>query len=446
MTMVNTPEAEGAQALFCYIADYWGIDKTKEVFNTYYNKKNWPKEKGVFTDIRTFFTRHNKIIEKAFTSGRVDTSKTKNNIISYIERNKDWFISSLKIAQELLEKIPVISRNFKGIQVPKWQNIFYVHGDEEVMRVISKLFGSANNQSANEPDSRGVKRFGDINKWCPADIYFASQKAKKELNTLVNHEETKKNNLTFATLNELIATLVKSGDILPLSLKKVSGKISIEKVNFDRTKEEALLANTFCLGIQAYKIMTFSESYSFKNEKFKIGSYNGGRDIYIKIKSGDKEGRIQIRHIPTSKGRLSSAVKVILSYRGSSALGGQVVGIPLFTRIIESVNPNFAEKIRTQWNENYKTFVKDANRYINYGGGAENYKSNDAKIKNKFNDDIGAISGLILMNPLRKVIGDYFKKSDPKDRLAPQHNIVRALFEYVSSRTESSSRFVIVKD
>jgi hypothetical protein len=442
MTMVNTPEAEGAQALFCYIADYLGKDKTKKVFNPYYNKKNWPKENGVFTDIRTFFTRHNKIIEKAFTSGRVRSSKAKNNIISYIERNKDWFISSLKIAQELLEKIDVISRNFKGIQRPNLQNLFYVHGDEQVMGVISKLFGSANKQSAKGINSRGVKRFGDINKWCPADIYFASQKAKNELDKLNNDEETKKNNLTFAKLNEVVTALVKSGDILPLSLKKVSGKISIHKVNFDRKEEEALLANTFCLGIQEYKQMTFSESYSFKNKKFKIGSYSGGRDIYIKIKSDDKEGRIQIRHTPTSKGLPSPGVKIILSYRGSSALGGQVVGIPLFTRIIESVDPNFAKTIRTRWNINYETFVRDANLYINYGGGAERYKSNDKKIKKQFNDDIGAISGLILMNPLRKVIGDYFKSPITEK----QHNVVRALFQYVASRTEFSSQFVIVKD
>lgn len=426
MVMVNTDEAEGAQALFCYIADYLGLRKTRSSFKPYYESK----------DVDGFFEEHKKIIDEAFSSGRVDTSKPKRTIISYIKKNKDWFLSSMQIAEEILTQVDDISGKFRKVKSPGWQNLFYAHGDDDVMKTISELFKSANIQSAKMD---GTKYFGDLNKWSPADIYFASQKAKSRLLRLKNHEQTRKNNLTFAILNETIGELIESGDLLPLSLKKVSGNVSIHKVNFDRKSEETLLAKTECTGIQKWEEM--KGNYEFKNGKFKMHSYSGGRDIYITLKSDKKSGRIQIRHTPASGGKPSKGVKVILSYRGSSALGGQVVGIPLFTKIIETVDPVFATKLRSVWDGNYAKFARDANRYIINGGGSKKYKSGDKKQKNKFNDDMGAISGLTVMNPLREEIDKYFK--NPKEK---QHNVVRAIFAYTASRTELSSPFVIAKD
>ena len=62
-------------------------------------------------------------------------------------------------------------------------------------------------------------------------------------------------------------------------------------------------------------------------------------------------------------------------------------------------------------------------------------------LKNEFNNDVGAISALTIMNPLRKVISDYFKKKGKK-----QDNVIRAIFAYTASRTKNSAPFVIAKD
>ena len=62
-------------------------------------------------------------------------------------------------------------------------------------------------------------------------------------------------------------------------------------------------------------------------------------------------------------------------------------------------------------------------------------------IRDRFNDDIGALSGEIIMNPLRKVIDNYFKS--PKK---VQHNVVRAIWQYSASRSLDSAKFVIAKD
>ena len=103
--------------------------------------------------------------------------------------------------------------------------------------LIIKLFKSANKQYEN---LNGVKYFGNINKWSPADIYFATEKAKKQYKKLASDRETKNNNLTFAVLNKTIADSIESGDLLPLSLKKVNKKVYVQRVNFSRDKEEEL--------------------------------------------------------------------------------------------------------------------------------------------------------------------------------------------------------------
>ena len=80
------------------------------------------------------------------------------------------------------------------------------------------------------------------------------------------------------------------------------------------------------------------------------------------------------------------------------------------------------------------------NKY-NENGGVEKYKSVDKKIKKEFNDEVGAISAQLIMNPLRTEIDKFFSKRGEK-----RNNAVRALFAYTASRTENSSPFVIAKD
>jgi hypothetical protein len=140
----------------------------------------------------------------------------------------------MRIAETILGEVKDISSKFKKIKSPGWQNLFYTHGDDEVMKVMSNLFKSANNQSAK---AGGGKYFGDLNKWSPADIYFATAKAKKVLKDLENDSETKKNNIRFAKLNETTINLIEKAELLPLSLKKVNKMIVIKKVNFNRKYE-----------------------------------------------------------------------------------------------------------------------------------------------------------------------------------------------------------------
>ena len=429
MPVMSTDEAEGAQALFCFIADTLGSKKTKQEFKHYLSKVKAAPE---------FFDTHERLIKQAFSTNAVKTKVSKEKIVKYIAENNDWFLSSLSTAQTIINKIDDISSSFSHIKKPGWQNLFYRHGDDEVMGVMNDLYNSANAQSAKQD---GQEFFGNINKWTPADIYFASDKARTFFKKLSLEEQTRKNNLTFAVLNQHIANMIDSGDLLPLSLKKVVKDIKIKKVNFSRSVEEKLLASTVCTGVQKWDPMNGTFKYNAKNKKFSLSNYSGGRDIYITLKSNNAKGRIQIRHTPAGKGRPSKGVKVILSYVGSSASGGQLVGIPLLSKIIGQVDPAFARKLTLSFKESYPKFEKTANRYLE-SGGKELYKfKSGTKEKKQYNADMGALSGLIVMNTMRTLIDNYFKS--PKEK---QHNVVRAIFAYTASRTINSSPFVIAKD
>ena len=80
--------------------------------------------------------------------------------------------SSVLIAVKLLDDIKKINSKFGKIQDAGWQDFFYVRGatgGKTTMNNIDILFKYAN---------KNDKKFGDINKWSPADIYFVSKNAK----------------------------------------------------------------------------------------------------------------------------------------------------------------------------------------------------------------------------------------------------------------------------
>ena len=438
MAITNTPEAEGAQALFSYIADMLGAKKTKTEFTPYINKAK---------DSSEFFDIYKSIINSGYTSGAVKTEKSKDTIIRFIEKNDDWFMSSLKIALYLITEIDdFVSKKFAKIQAPKAQGLFYKHGDDEVMDGMSKLFKSANEEYKK---AKGSLFFGNINKWSPADIYFATAKAKKEIKKMVENPETKKNNLKFSVLNTSIGKMIKEGELLPLSLKQVKRDVVLKQVNFSRKAEEELLAETYSTGVKPYNVMQGSFKLGpklFKFDKPYSKGREGYRDIRAKIKSGKYTGDLQFRHTPASNGRPSQGFKVVLKYDGASALGGQVTSFPILVEQIKINDPEFAKKMAETFKKGYTEFEKAMKLYNEFGGGNMRYKppsnvKNKKELKDKFNDDVGAISALTLMNPLRKVISDYFKKPSEKT-----HNVMRTIFAYVASRTINSSPFVIAKD
>ena len=217
-----TTLAESSQALFCAIADYIGVKETNIIFDTNVSPN--------YTEFR------NKIKEKTIKEAhkRIDTPGVQLlDIETFLKKDEKWFISSMQIAKKLVNDINSIDPDLKIAQ-KGFQKLFYFRGDSDVMGNIETLF-----KIANKSGYKSQTKFGNVNKWNPADIYLASNKAKKEIINEVRNAKEKV--YTFQNLNILTSNLIDSGDLLPLSLKKTTKEAILQKVNFDRKTEIDLI-------------------------------------------------------------------------------------------------------------------------------------------------------------------------------------------------------------
>ena len=179
----NTAPAESAQALFCALADYLGASAVDEVFDlkkypTYLDFKKYWDENYPQAKIQTTFKTH---VDADVTLVSVEQLLSGKDVTSVREKD-DWYKSSLLIAKKLIKDINKISKEFSSIKQPSWSSIFYVRGDKNVMENIAELYKRANDiqKKLISEGANGIA-FSNINKWSPADIYFASPKAKKEI-------------------------------------------------------------------------------------------------------------------------------------------------------------------------------------------------------------------------------------------------------------------------
>ena len=97
-----------------------------------------------------------------------------SDIETFLGKNNDWYKSSVLIAFKLVKDITGVDADFK-LKQEGFQNLFYFRGDQEVMGNIEKLFKIANKSPITE---KNQVKFGNVNKWSPADIYFATKKAR----------------------------------------------------------------------------------------------------------------------------------------------------------------------------------------------------------------------------------------------------------------------------
>lgn len=422
--MADSPkEAEAAQALFCGIADYLGLQKTKEEFNLSKNP-----------NYLTFKRGHQKLIESTFkeqTRVKLPTVSLEK-IEELLNNDNDWYKSSINIAKKLMEEITDISKNFSRIRGVGWEDIYYIRGAKadknrsaNAMENISFLFDVANKNTNNY--------FGDINKWSPADIYLVSKYGDEVIDDelVFATDNDFKDSYTFLELNELISHLIESGDLLPLSLKKAANSVKIVKYNFDRKKEEEELA-----GIEYYGVSDWSKKYTRQNPIT--------RDIKIYF-SKDKKEKLKIRHDPYSANYgVNNAVKCEIEVTGAGGRGGSVVGIPLISQLFGRVDKKFENELKLAFAEGIRKYgeeIKKLNKKFGLPGGTLKKEAKEA-----YDAERSTLSGLYVSNAIMPVIYKWFKDNErnEKDKVL-NVRVIQRLLEYTSSRTEKSAKFVIAK-
>ncbi|CAB4127322.1 hypothetical protein UFOVP84_129 [uncultured Caudovirales phage] len=118
----------------------------------------------------------------------------------------DWIKSSIKIANHM---------KTMSIFKTKMANYDFHRGSNMVVK-ISKMYASAN---------KADKRFSDINKWTPADIWVATKAGELAINNASNTQD-------WVSLNQLILSLYESKDLIGVSLKKAETNVHHEVFNY----------------------------------------------------------------------------------------------------------------------------------------------------------------------------------------------------------------------
>tara|TARA_B100000902_G_scaffold190631_1_gene182228 strand:+ start:521 stop:1780 length:1260 start_codon:yes stop_codon:yes gene_type:complete len=419
MSAIDTKFGESAQALFCAIADIAGVSKAKSVLDL-----------SKYTNYNEFESDNRKLIDQAYKA--IDTpGASLIGIEDFLKRPSDkngWYRSSVLIALKLIQDITTLMSKlgytkFNRIQTPGINNLLYKRGDGPIMGNIEKLFKIAN-KNTKYWTTLGQPSFGDINKWSPADMYFASEVAKRNVNKELSFAQSNQGSYNIDRLNILITENMKSGDLFPLSLKKQIKEVQLQPVNFDEKSKTELLKNVKYKDIYKVEMKAGKVWYTEKDPQ---------RDMLLGIvddKGGDK-GKIQIRHEPSA-----GQWKVDFTYKGAQARGGSLTSFDAFSRLVGQHNSKVGEEFLKQYKIGNDLF-KAQNKI---------HEKTKAEFRNKYGKEAydkrrGELSATTIINRVMPVISGWLAK----EKQEVKTEFVRSIFTYVTSRAPKSGKFVIAK-
>ena len=394
----KTALAESSQALFCAIADFLGDRKSEKILDI--------KKYLTYTDFKRAVGEG--VVSQA--EKRIRTPGVSlSDIETFLGKNNDWYKSSTLIALKLVKDITGVDADFK-LKQEGFQNLFYFRGDQEVMGNIEKLFKVANKSPVTV---KNQVQFGNVNKWSPADIYLATAKARSEIASAVTKAKPK--TYTFIDLNILTSNLIDSGDLLPLSLKKTTKTVQLQKVNFDKKAEIKALEK---VSISPKKVTNW-QPY----KKVPFGTKGETRDMRAFLNNG---GEIKFRHDPSAKRFVAEFIG-----GGAEARGGSIGSIKLFCELFALVDKETSMRVLKEYQEGEKLYFQDLKLI-------ENLRGKDKKL---FDFERGSISALNIINRIMPILKNWFTKTDKKK----VDDFIRIIYQYITSRTPLSGKFVIAK-
>jgi hypothetical protein len=428
---------ETAQALFCAMADYLGQDKIKLTNSLFDVKKytDYPKFKKEWDNQ---YSKKKNSVEEIFKNHVKSGQASFQQVDDFLTKYKPWYISSSNIAKQLIAEVNGLNKLHAKIADFDWSEVFYEHKDE-IMNNISKLFEVANAKQKKNTDTK-TKRifipFGELNKWSPADIYFATPLAATEIENAASQINLPKT--TFISLNKMISRLIDNGELLPLSLKFAPDKVTIKKVNFKRTQEWKEL-----------------EKYGGGDVSWtayprgKIPQKPPARDLKLFLKNTNNENdKILIRHDASTAG-----IKGEILLKGMAARGGSL-GLEQILGIISLIDDSVATEIKNTFktlNATFKNMKKPIRKEL-----TDKVKSKGFDMKNKdektkevikeskkeinYDERVGQLSAIHVSNKIWPIIiKNIFTDENTKS------SFVRMTYAYAASMSKDSAKFVVAK-
>ena len=394
----KTALAESSQALFCAVADFLGENKSDKILDI--------KKYLTYIDFKRAVGEG--IVSKA--EKRIRTPGVSlTDIETFLGKNNDWYKSSVLIALKLVKDISGVDADFK-LKQEGFQNLFYFRGDQEVMGNIEQLFKIANKSPITE---KNQVKFGNVNKWSPADIYLATDIARSQISQEV--QKAKPKTYSFIDLNILTSNLIDSGDLLPLSLKKTTKTVQLQKVNFDKKDEIKALEK---ISISPKKVTNW-QPY----KKVPFGTKGETRDMRAFL---NNNGEIKFRHDPSAKRFVAEFIG-----GGAEARGGSIGSIKLFCELFALVDKETSKKVLKEYQDGEKQYFIDLKLI-------ENLRAQDKKL---FDHERGAISAMNIINRIMPILKHWFTRTDQKK----VDDFIRIIYQYITSRTPLSGKFIIAK-
>ena len=462
MSATDTALQESAQAIFCSLADYLGkanVDKVLNLtrFPTFVDFINDNDNSSKNKYKPPLNAKSNKdLLNKALTRVKidVDTKLVYEFLKPDTKKALNWYKSSVLIATAIvkqLNQLKVANSSFAKFKIGasgyEAGQMFYLRGDSEVMGNIAKLFKIATNSDSSKllvTEKKAIV-IKDINKWSPADIYFANKLGRVAIQKELLAANNKPKTYDFDTLNLLISDQINLGQLLPLSLKKTSQAVKIELVNFDpKMKARLLKSVTFEAETMTGKTSDWTPyirvggknvSYSQSWIKYKGSTLESStRAIQLKIKVGNTLGQIQIRHDPS--GSFNGRLVVEFIGGGAEARGGSVGSANIFHDIWATKDKDAAAEFLTNYKDAIKNFAK---KKKSYEKNTLSLRKNLGRGKNEYDHYMAIASAELVTNKIMPQIKEWFRTSDQAKPL------IKLMFRYVTSREPRSSKFVIAK-
>ena len=195
------------------------------------------------------FKKQIKLDQKITKANFIEAFKkcdTSASFESMLDLPKDWHESSILGANALL-------KNYKGV--------YEFHRGSSTVGIIESSFKRINQRE---------KAFGNLNKWSPADIYMFTQKGKVAVRAEISIAKT------IQSLNSLMLKYYKSGDIIGVSLKKISGTVKVSENNITKDKSQVLYKSTTTVADNKTSIFDSMDIYiNHDKGKLQFRSFGG---------------------------------------------------------------------------------------------------------------------------------------------------------------------------
>lgn len=388
---------ESSQALLCAVADYIGADKSNIIFDE--------KKYDEWKFFKAALLKHNSNALKEAARRTHTPGVSPSQVEEFLEDDKKWYASTIKVAKKIVNDIRTVNPGYK-IRQKGFHKVFYYRGDQKVMGNIEALF-----KVANKSAYTSQVKFGNVNKWCPADMYFATDKSVRDIQTELR--EAKVGVYSFQHLNVFMSDLIDSGHLLPLSLKKVEKKEpELKKVNYDKKEEIKFLKKV--------KVKSVSPWKPYK--KVKWGTPGETKSMQVFLETG---GFIKIRHDPSAKRFVAEVI-----FGQASARAGSIGSIEVFCQMLAYVDRGLSSRLMTAFRNGEQKYYKDVKPY-------EVLRKSDKK---RYDFERLQISGLHVTNAIMPMLKTFFERKDSK-----ANGFVGMVFQYITSRTPLSGKFVIAK-